>query len=158
MVNSNIGPNSAPLRDIRLWNLSDLDFDLSRSLKVKSNGAVGLSIYEFLLMFNSNQISISHHLGDICIWKFSPYLLSLGQNFADKLLVQLRVVQLRVNSIMNCWPLNYLNLILDLETTRLVACAVHCVADSLWPHNGNCNATVLLSAKISTITKLLMPE
>ncbi len=31
MVNSNIGPNSAPLRDIRLCNLSDLEFDLSRS-------------------------------------------------------------------------------------------------------------------------------
>ena len=31
MFNSNIGPTQAPLRDIRLRNLSDLDFDLSRS-------------------------------------------------------------------------------------------------------------------------------
>ncbi len=31
MVNSNIGPNSAPLRDMTLWNLSDLDFNPSRS-------------------------------------------------------------------------------------------------------------------------------
>ena len=44
MINSKIGPNSAPLRDIKLKS-RDIDFDLSRSLKVKSNGAVGLSIY-----------------------------------------------------------------------------------------------------------------
>ena len=36
MVNSNIGPNLAPLRDIRLWNPSDLDFDLSMSLRSKA--------------------------------------------------------------------------------------------------------------------------
>ena len=35
-------------------NLSDLGFDFSRSLKVKCNGAIGLSIYDFLLVFNSN--------------------------------------------------------------------------------------------------------
>ncbi len=28
MFNSNIGPNMAPLREVRLQNLSDLDFDL----------------------------------------------------------------------------------------------------------------------------------
>ncbi len=44
----------APLRDIRLQNMSDIEFDLSRSLKVKSDGTVGLPIYGFLLMFNSN--------------------------------------------------------------------------------------------------------
>ncbi len=54
MFNSNIGSIYALLGDIRLRNLSDLDFDLSRSLKVKSNGAVRLLIYGFLLMFNSN--------------------------------------------------------------------------------------------------------
>ena len=32
MIDSNLGPNSAHLRDIRLRNLSDLDFDLSKSL------------------------------------------------------------------------------------------------------------------------------
>ena len=42
------------MRDTSLENLGDLDFDLSRSLKVKSNGAIGLPIYGFLLMFNSN--------------------------------------------------------------------------------------------------------
>ena len=52
MANSNIRPNVVPFRDIRLWNLSDLDFDLSRSFKC--DGVIGLPIYDFLLMFNSN--------------------------------------------------------------------------------------------------------
>ena len=42
----------APLRDIRRQNLSDLDF--SRSLKVKRHGVIGLAIYGFLLIVNSN--------------------------------------------------------------------------------------------------------
>ncbi len=54
MFNSNIGPKWAPLRDIRLQNLGDLDFDLSRSVKVKCDSAIGLPIYGFLLMINSN--------------------------------------------------------------------------------------------------------
>ncbi len=39
---------------ILTWNLGDLDFDLSRLLKVKCKGAIGLPIHGFLLMFNSN--------------------------------------------------------------------------------------------------------
>ncbi len=66
MINSNIGPNLAPLREIRLWNPSNLGFDLSRSLKVKSNGAVGLYIYDFVSVSNSNHMSISHRFGDFC--------------------------------------------------------------------------------------------
>ena len=62
--------------------MNDLEFDLSESLKVKSNGAVGLPIYDFLLVSNSNHMSISHRLGVIATWKFFSYLLSLGQNFA----------------------------------------------------------------------------
>ncbi len=60
MINSNIGPNWAPLRNIRLGNVSDfdidLDFDLSRSLKVKFETVIGLPIYVygFLSMFNGN--------------------------------------------------------------------------------------------------------
>ena len=46
MLYSDNWSNSASLRDIRLQNLSDPEFDLSRSLKVKSNGAVGLPIYD----------------------------------------------------------------------------------------------------------------
>ncbi len=45
MFASKIGPNYAPLRDIRLLNLGYLDFDLSRSFKVKCEGAMGLPIY-----------------------------------------------------------------------------------------------------------------
>ncbi len=52
IFNSNIWPNSAPVQDIRLLNVGDLVCDLSKSLKVKSNGAVELPIYGFLLMFN----------------------------------------------------------------------------------------------------------
>ncbi len=51
MFNSNIWPNSAPLQDIRLQNLSDLEFDLSRSLKVKCDDVIGLAIYGFLLTY-----------------------------------------------------------------------------------------------------------
>ena len=54
MVNSNIWPKLAALRDIRLQNLGDIDFDLSRSLKVKCDGVIGLVIYASLLMVNSN--------------------------------------------------------------------------------------------------------
>ncbi len=39
--------------------MSDLDFDLSRSLKAKFDSAIGLPIYGFQLMFNYN---IESHL------------------------------------------------------------------------------------------------
>ncbi len=45
--------------------MGDLEFDLSRSLKVKSNGAVRFPIYDFLLVSNSNYMSNSHRLGVI---------------------------------------------------------------------------------------------
>ncbi len=72
MFNSNIGPNQAPLQDIS---------HLSRSLKVKSNGAVGLPIYDFLLVSNSNQVSNSHRLGVTQPLKNVLHLLSLELNF-----------------------------------------------------------------------------
>ncbi len=65
MFNSNMWPNSAPLQDMRLRNLSDLEFDLSRSLKVKCYDVIGLSLYAFLLMFNSNICPNSAPLQDI---------------------------------------------------------------------------------------------
>ena len=52
--NSNMWPNSDPLRDISHRNLSDLHFYLSRSLKVKWDVAAGLRMCNFLLVFNSN--------------------------------------------------------------------------------------------------------
>ncbi len=42
------------LRDTSIQNLSALEIDPSISLKVKSNGAVGLPIYEFLVRVGSN--------------------------------------------------------------------------------------------------------
>ena len=53
------------MRDINLQNMSDLKFDLSRSLNVKSNGAFGLPMYVFLLVSNSNYMSKSPRLGVI---------------------------------------------------------------------------------------------
>ena len=41
LLNSNMWLNAAPLQDIRLRrNLSGLDFDLSRSLKVECDGVI----------------------------------------------------------------------------------------------------------------------
>ncbi len=51
MFNSNIWPNSAPLQDIKLRNLSNLDFDLSKPLKVECNGVIGFPIYCFLFIY-----------------------------------------------------------------------------------------------------------
>ena len=65
MIDSNIGPNSALLRYIRVWSPSDLDFDHPRSLKVKGDGVIGLSIYDVLLMVNSNIGPNSTPLRDI---------------------------------------------------------------------------------------------
>ncbi len=47
-------PTSTALCDLRLRNLSDVEFRLSRSLKVTCDGAVRLPKYGFLLVFNSN--------------------------------------------------------------------------------------------------------
>ncbi len=52
MLNSNIGSNQALLRDIRLGKLSDLYYDLSRSLMVKCESTIVPPIYGLLLMFN----------------------------------------------------------------------------------------------------------
>ena len=43
-----------PLQDIRLQNLTDLEFDISMSLEDIWDDVIGLSIYAFLLMFNNN--------------------------------------------------------------------------------------------------------
>ena len=47
MFNSSIWSNMASSHDIRVQNMSNLEFDLSMLLKVKSNGAVGLPIITF---------------------------------------------------------------------------------------------------------------
>ncbi len=48
-----------------LSNLNDLDFDLSRSLKVKCDGIIGLPVYGFLLMFNNNNTGLTQLLKEI---------------------------------------------------------------------------------------------
>ncbi len=53
VFNSNILPNSAPLRDKMLRNLSDFDIDLPRSRKVKCYIVIELTIYGFLVVCNS---------------------------------------------------------------------------------------------------------
>ncbi len=45
--------------------MSDLEFDLLRSLKVKCDDVIGLPIYAFLLVFNSNIWPNSAPLQDI---------------------------------------------------------------------------------------------
>ncbi len=60
LFNGNIGPTWAPLGDIRLQNVSDLVFDISRSLKVKSRDSVLLPTYKFLLVSNSNHTPVSN--------------------------------------------------------------------------------------------------
>ncbi len=46
----------APLQGIRLRNLTDLEFDLSRLLKVICDDVIELSIYAFLIMFNTSNL------------------------------------------------------------------------------------------------------
>ncbi len=54
--------NLGSLRDISIKKFSDLEFDLSRSLNVKSNITIRLSINDFLLMSNGNHMHISRSL------------------------------------------------------------------------------------------------
>ncbi len=50
MANSNIGFNLAPLRDMTLWNLSDLDFDLSRPIVMVSFDSPHMVSYSWLIV------------------------------------------------------------------------------------------------------------
>ncbi len=54
-----------------LQSFSDLDFDLSKSLKVISESVIGLSIYDSLLVSNSNIWSNSAPLQDISLLNLS---------------------------------------------------------------------------------------
>ena len=65
MFSSNISPNSAPFPDIMLRKLSDLDFDVSRSLNVRCNSVIGLPIYGFLVASSSKIWPNSTPLRDI---------------------------------------------------------------------------------------------
>ncbi len=63
MFNGNIRPML--LYKICLRNLGDLEIDLCRSHKAKSDGAVGLLIYDFLSVFKSK------------MWPNAPLLLDI---------------------------------------------------------------------------------
>ncbi len=78
VFNGNVWPNWTSSQDISLQN--DIECELSRALKVKSNGAPGLTMFDFLLMSNCNNMPISHLLTVITTRKF-PHLFSSGQNF-----------------------------------------------------------------------------
>ncbi len=78
MFNSNIWPNSAPLRDICFQNVSDLN--LWGVIKVKCNRINGLPIYAFLLMFNSNIGHNSVPLQDIMLQNLSDLNFGLSRS------------------------------------------------------------------------------
>ncbi len=63
--------------------MSDLEFDLSRSLKVKSD-VIGLSLYAFLLMFNSNIWPNSAPLQDIRLYNLSDLGFDLSRSLKVK--------------------------------------------------------------------------
>ena len=54
----------------------DLGFDLSRSLKVKANGAICKSMYDFLFHFNSNHDAKCHRLEDTAPLKTSDLMVT----------------------------------------------------------------------------------
>ena len=58
-------PICSILGDIATQNMQDLEFDISRSLKVKFDGAIGKPTYDFLLENNSNYMPIISILQDI---------------------------------------------------------------------------------------------
>ncbi len=63
--------------------MSDLEFELSLSLKVKSNGAVRLPVYDVLLLSTSKHMSIILRLAVHAVIVLSSPTLSLiiGPNF-----------------------------------------------------------------------------
>ncbi len=79
MLNSNTGPNSSALRDIRLRNFGDFEFHFSRSLKVKCDGAIGLPMYGLLLMVNSNKWPNTALLRDITLQNMSDLEFDLSR-------------------------------------------------------------------------------
>ncbi len=76
---------STPFWDRSTWNISDLQFDLSKSFKVKTILITGLSTFVFLLIFNSNIWpncigSFPRHRDMECMW---PWFYSNEFEFID---------------------------------------------------------------------------
>ena len=77
MFNSNMWPNSAPLQDIRLRNLSDLDFDLQG--RSRSNVMVSLTLHIcFPIDINSIYLSVAH-------LSLYPYCTMVNFNFRKQI-------------------------------------------------------------------------
>ena len=75
MFKSNIWPKPAPLQDLSdLRNLSDLEFDLSRSLKVSVMVSFTLHVW-FSIDIYGNYMSVSHRLALIAGQNVFSYLL-----------------------------------------------------------------------------------
>ncbi len=75
------------MRDIslqKIWVTLTLTFDLSRSPKVKCDGAIGLLIYDLLLMFNSNIRPTSATLRDINLRNFGDLNFKLSRSLKVK--------------------------------------------------------------------------
>ncbi len=64
--------------------MSDLEFDLSRLLKVKCDDVIGLSLYAYLLMFNSNIWPNSAPLQDIRLRNLSDLEFDLSRSLNVK--------------------------------------------------------------------------
>ncbi len=96
----------APLQDIGLQNLSDLKFDLSRSLKVICDDVIRLPIYAFLLMFNSKLWPNSAPSQDIRLQNLSDLEFDLLRSLKVKcdsvIEVPIYAFLLMFNS--NIWP------------------------------------------------------
>ena len=60
--------------------MSDFEFDLWRSLKFKCDDAIGLSLFAFILMFNSNMWPNSAPLQDIRLRSLSDLKFDLSRS------------------------------------------------------------------------------
>ncbi len=96
----------APLQDIRLRNLSDLELDLSRSLKVICDDVIGLPIYAFLLMFNSKLWPNSAPSQDIRLQNVSDREFDLSRSLKVKCdsVIELPIYAFLLMFNSNIWP------------------------------------------------------
>ena len=84
MFTSNIWHTSAPLRDISFQNLSNIDIDLSRSLRSNVIAPYMLPIHAFLLTFNSNIWPNLAPLRNISFQNLSDLDFDLSMSLKDK--------------------------------------------------------------------------
>ena len=67
-----------------IQNMPDLEFDLSRSLMVKVDGAIRKPTYDFLLLNNSKDMSICSILRDIVTQKMHDLEFDLSRSLRSK--------------------------------------------------------------------------